>query len=77
MENEVESLLAKAIEIAPNQERDSGFYSRYFIVPKKDGGLHPIVDLRVLNKSLRRFSFNMLTIPSIIQQIRSEDWLVT
>ena len=61
----------------PLVPRDSGFYSRYFIVPKKDGGLRPIIDLRVLNKSLRRFKFKMLTIPMIVQQIRSEDWFVT
>ncbi len=28
------------------------FYSRYFIVPKKDGGLRPILDLRLLNLSV-------------------------
>ncbi|MGL5566960.1 MAG: hypothetical protein ACRDC4_14645, partial [Plesiomonas sp.] len=39
MEQEVHSLLAKeAIERVPPPEREAGFYSRYFIVPKKDGG---------------------------------------
>ncbi|KAL0183522.1 hypothetical protein M9458_019218, partial [Cirrhinus mrigala] len=49
MEQEVETLLRKeAIEVVPPQHRESGFYSRYFIVPKKDGGLRPIIDLRSL-----------------------------
>ncbi len=40
MEQEVDTLLRKeAIEVVPLHERESGFYSRYFIVPKKDGGV--------------------------------------
>lgn len=30
-------------------ETQCGFYSRYFVIPKKDGGLRPILDLRKLN----------------------------
>ncbi len=46
MEREVDTLLRKgAIEMVPPHKRKSGFYSRYFIVPKKDGGLRPILDL--------------------------------
>ncbi len=53
MEQEVHSLLVKeAIERVPQPDRESGFYSRYFVVPKKDGGLRPILDLRHLNRSL-------------------------
>ncbi len=78
MEQEVHSLLVKeAIERVPPLYRESGFYGRYFIVPRKDGGLRPILDLRHLNRSLRRFRFKMLTIPTIVSQIRSEDWFVT
>ncbi|XP_026116256.1 uncharacterized protein LOC113094840 [Carassius auratus] len=51
MEQEVKPLLAKnAIEQVYPPDRASGFYSRYFIVPKKDGGLRPILDLRLLNQ---------------------------
>ncbi len=42
MEQEVDTLLRKeAIEVVPPHERESEFYSRYFIVPKKDGGCVP------------------------------------
>ena len=44
MEQEVLTLLRKeAIEMVPPHDRGSGFCSRYFIVPKKDGGLRPIL----------------------------------
>ncbi|XP_067284189.1 uncharacterized protein [Pseudorasbora parva] len=49
LEKEVQTLLRKeAIERVPPHSRESRFYSRYFIVPKKDGGLRPILDLRQL-----------------------------
>ncbi|KAI2654674.1 Gag-Pro-Pol polyprotein [Labeo rohita] len=37
MEQEVDTLLRKAIEVVPPHDRESGFYSQYFIVPKKEG----------------------------------------
>ncbi|KAL0162075.1 hypothetical protein M9458_041471, partial [Cirrhinus mrigala] len=78
MEQEVATLLRKeAIEVVPPQSRESGFYSRYFIVPKKDGGLRPILDLRLLNRSVLRLKFRMLTVRQVVSQIRSEDWFVT
>ncbi len=77
MEREVDTLLRKeAIEVAPPQERESGFYSRYFIVLKKDGVLHPILDLCRLNRTLTRLKFKMLTLRQVVSQIRSEDWFV-
>ncbi len=55
-------LLAKdAIEPVPPAEMKSGFYSPYFIVPKKGGGLRPILDLCVLNRALHKLPFRMLT----------------
>ncbi|KAL0160826.1 hypothetical protein M9458_044551, partial [Cirrhinus mrigala] len=78
MEQEVVSLLRKeAIEVVPPHNRESGFYSRYFIVLKKDGGLRPILDLRVLNRSVMKLKFRMLTLQQVVSQIRSEDWFVT
>ncbi len=45
----VMNLLEKgAIEIVPPAQSESGFYSHYFLVPKKDSGLRPILDLRLL-----------------------------
>ncbi len=59
---EIAVLLAKdAIEPVPPADMRSGFYSPYFIVPKKSGGLRPILDLRILNRALHRLPFKMLT----------------
>ncbi len=72
---EVAVLLAKdAIEPVPPAEMKSGFYSPYFIVPKKGGGLRPILDLRVLNWALHKIPFRMLTQRRIFQCIRPFDW---
>ncbi len=43
----------------------------------KDGGLRLIIDLRLLNRAIKRFWFKMLTIKQIMSQITSEDWFVT
>ncbi|KAL0170784.1 hypothetical protein M9458_035380, partial [Cirrhinus mrigala] len=78
MEQEVDTLLRKeAIEVVPPHVRESGFYGRYFIVPKKDGGLRPVLDLRQVNRSVMRLKFKMLTVKQVVSQIRSEDWFVT
>ncbi|KAI2644245.1 Transposon Ty3-I Gag-Pol polyprotein [Labeo rohita] len=78
MEQEVETLLRKeAIEVVPPHDRESRFYSRYFTVPKKDGGLRPIIDFRHLNRSVMKLKFKMLTVKQVMSQIRSEDWFVT
>ena len=50
---EVEKLLQKgAIEPVPFAEIHDGFYSTFFLVPKKTGDLRPVIYLRPLNKYL-------------------------
>jgi hypothetical protein len=75
LRKEIDALLAKdAIEPVPPAEMRSGFYSPYFIVPKKSGGLRPILDLRVLNRALHKLPFKMLTQKRIFECIRPQDW---
>ena len=51
---EVATLLQKgAITRVSTSVQQAGFYSIYFLVPKKDGGLRPILDLRRLNAHLK------------------------
>ncbi len=60
--------------MVPPAQSESDFYSRYFLIPKKDGGLRPILDLRHLNRTLMKRSFRMITLKQILSQIRTEDW---
>ena len=75
LRQQVLTLLEKrAIEPVDPLSQDSGFYSTYFIIPKKGGGLHPILDLRPLNKHLRVLKFCMLHTTDVLQGIRQDDW---
>lgn len=77
LREEVSSLLDKeAIEPVPQQHQKMGFYSRYFTVPKKDGGLRPIMDLRFLNKYISCRKFRMTTLQSILPLLPPDSWMV-
>ncbi len=78
MSSAVMNMLEKgAIEIAPPAQSQSGFYSRYFLVPKKDGALRPILDLRLLNHALMKRPFRMITLKQILWQICPGDWFMS
>ncbi len=64
----------RPVEPVPPAEMRQGFYSPYFIVPKKGGGLRPILDLRVLNRALHKLPFKMLTHRRMIKCIQPQDW---
>ena len=50
LEQEIQPLFSKdSILVVIPQDDDLGFFSRYFFVPKRDGGLQPILDLWDLN----------------------------
>ena len=44
------SEISGAILEVGHSDRQAGYYSRYFLIPKKDGGLRPILDIMGLNK---------------------------
>ncbi len=70
-------LFTQIREIVPPAQSESGFYSRYFLVLKKDGGLRPILDLRLLNHALMKRSFRMITLKQILSQICLGDWFIS
>ena len=78
LRSEIISLLDKgAIREIPADQSRMGFYSRYFLVPKKGGGLRPILDLRALNRHLKVFRFKMLTADSLLRSLRQGDWFTS
>ncbi len=70
------SLLVKgAVETDSPAQSKSGFYSRYFLVPKKDGGLRPILDLGHLSRALIKRPFRIIALKQILSQVCLGDWL--
>ena len=55
----------------------SEYYSTYFVVPKKDGGLRPILNLKYFNLSVWKTSFKMETLLSIIAVMRPQQWMAS
>lgn len=47
-----------------------GFYSTYFMVPKKDGGPQPVLNFKHLNQHLKVFPFKTIQTKIVMQSIR-------
>ena len=76
MLDEVEALLEKnAIEYVPPEKQNEGFYSTFFLVEKKPSGLRPILNLKPLNRLIKKQSFKMETLRSVKKAVRAGDWL--
>ena len=73
LEEEVANLLRKGAveEIIPECP---GFYSRIFLVPKKNGKLRLIIDLSALNHFVDCQSFKMETQRKVRNAVRLNDW---
>ena len=77
VDEEVEAMLEKgAIEEVPPS---LGYYSRVFVVPKKDGGWRPIINLKKLNKTFISPPphFRMDTDKDVAFLLRPGDWAAT
>jgi hypothetical protein len=58
--DEVKALLQKnAIELVPDCQRLAGFYSTYFLIPKKTGDFRPILNLKPFNRQIVIPTFKM------------------
>ncbi|CAJ0926027.1 unnamed protein product [Ranitomeya imitator] len=58
-------------------ERFQGFYSNLFIVPKKNGTVRPILDLKLLNKFVRVRRFRMESLRSVIASMEKGEFLAS
>lgn len=78
LDQELSALLAKgAIEAVDPLQQPRGYYSTYFLVPKKTGGFRPILDLRGLNQYLKVLPFHMLTTAEVLQTVGRGDWFTS
>ncbi|KAF7644336.1 hypothetical protein LDENG_00223770 [Lucifuga dentata] len=79
LQEEILLLLEKgAIKIVPPKHSQFSFYSWYFLVPKKGGrGLQAILDLRALNKHIRKYNFRMLTHTTLLYFLHPGNWFTS
>ena len=77
-QNEISNLLEKqVIEPVFIQNQNTGFYSTLFIIPKKNGKLRPVTNLRPLNKYLLKKHFKMDTLQKVINLVKKGDWAIS
>ena len=78
LEKEIENLLSKnAIERVQKKDNMKGFYSTLFLVPKKNGKMRPVINLRPLNRYLVKKHFKMDSMKKVIQLVEKGDWSIT
>ena len=73
---EVEKLLLKQA-IKPVTENPNQFLSSLFLVPKKDGARRPVINLKPLNRYIRRQKFKMEGARVIRDILQKDDWMVS
>ena len=73
---EIKKLLQKgAITKLLPSEAQQGFYSNLFLVPKKDGGMRPVINLKRLNEYVVPHHFKMEGIHTLKDLLRRNDWM--
>ena len=74
LQSEVGKVLQKVrIEPVPSAEMETGFYSTFFVVPKKTRDLRPIINLKPLNRYLRKQHFKMDCLTKVIYLVQLGD----
>ncbi|VDI48308.1 Hypothetical predicted protein [Mytilus galloprovincialis] len=75
---EISVLLEKnVIEHVPVGQENLGYYSTVFVVPKRQGGLQPILNLKPLNQIVVPHHFKMEILRSIMKALKKGDYAVT
>ena len=70
-------MLAKSAIHKVTYNFQSGFYTRIFLAPKKNGKWRPVINLKPLNQYLKKQHFKMSTPADVIQEVEEDDWLIS
>ena len=74
---EIERMFFKgAIVEMPPEEADQGFYSSLFLVPKKDRGRMPVINVESLNKYVVPHHFKMQRFHTLKDLLKRNDWMM-
>lgn len=76
IQEEIDSLLQKQA-IIQVQETPQEFISTIFLVPKKSGGMRPIINLKPLNIFVETIHFKMETLKTTLNLLQKGDYLVS
>lgn len=78
LNQEMEALLSKEAihQVQSQAPLNEGFISSMFIVPKKDGGNRPVINLKPLNQFLVYENFKMEGIHMLRDLLKPDDYLV-
>ena len=71
---EIQKLEEKGAIREINNDKE-GFYSRLFLVPKKDGQMRPVINLRPLNQFLVHNHFKMEGMHVVRDLLQKNDWM--
>ena len=72
---EVQNLMQKGAVALVTNHPGEGFHSTLFLVPKKDGGQRPVINLKPLNEFVETRHFKMEGIHTLKDLLRPKDWL--
>ena len=76
--SEVDNLLEKgAIKLVPQENLRTGFYSAFLPVPKKSEVLRPVINLKPLNRYLRKTHFKMDCLSKVLNLVQKGDWAIS
>ena len=77
LQEEIAELLQKPAVERVQDPGTPGFYSRLFLVPKKNEKLCSVIDLSLLNQYIMKQPFKMEAVKSVRQAILVHDWTVS
>ena len=78
LRQELDDMLAKgAVTRVHDYQAQEGYYSRYFLVPKSDGGTRPILNLKPFNKFVRKYKSKLIGTRTLLSMVRRRDWFTS